>query len=369
MVISTKERIFTLKKLSEQIPLEIVQQVVGECAYTAPPNFPENLLDIIYAGDCMEMIKQLPDESVDLVVSSPPYNIGKTSNDRKPLEQYLEWQTEVLRECHRVLKSTGSLFWQVGAFVSNDGYHIPLDIRFFPILESFGMIPRNRIVWIRPHGVHAKNKFSGRHETIVWFTKTMNYKFYLDSIKVPQKYDNKKHWKGDKKGELSCDPLGKNVGDVWAFRNVRHNHEEDTIHPAQFPEDLIERIVLCSTVPGDVVLDPFMGVGTTAVVCKRFNRHFCGAEINLEYSSIANQRLSGNPDEKGNFPNLKTLREYALSHGIKDVSGFSFTRQRPGSTASLGSKAFPESYHLEKIIERLEFEAENSLYKKLIKRI
>ena len=114
MVISTKERIFTLKKLSEQIPLEIVQQVVGECAYTAPPNFPENLLDIIYAGDCMEMIKQLPDESVDLVVSSPPYNIGKTSNDRKPLEQYLEWQTEVLRECHRVLKSTGSLFWQVG---------------------------------------------------------------------------------------------------------------------------------------------------------------------------------------------------------------------------------------------------------------
>ncbi|MGK7963008.1 DNA methyltransferase [Crocosphaera sp.] len=107
---------------------------------------------------------------------------------------------------------------------------MPLDIRFFPILESCGLIPRNRIIWIRQHGLHARNQFSCRHETILWFTKSNEYIFNLDPIRVPQKYQNKKHYKGQKKGELSCNPKGKNLGDIWLFRNVKHNHEEQTIH-------------------------------------------------------------------------------------------------------------------------------------------
>lgn len=335
----------------------------SEKEISLPTDIPERFVNKIYLGDCMDMLRELPDNCIDLVVSSPPYNINKVKNDRKPLAEYLDWQRSVLMECHRVLKWSGSLFWQVGTFVDDDGYHLPLDIRFFPILEELRMIPRNRIVWIRPHGVHAQRKFSGRHETLLWFTKSMDYKFYLDPIKVPQKYSNKKYWKGEKKGGLSCDPLGKNPGDVWAFRNVRHNHDEDTIHPTQFPEDLIERIVLCTTLPGDRVLDPFMGVGTTAVVAKNFSRIFSGAEINEDYLSISEHRLSGEPDINRNFPNLKTLREYAKRNGISDVSGLTFTRQRKGSIPSLDSRANSEEYHNEEIIERIEYEAENTLYK------
>lgn len=128
-------------------------------------------LDEIYPGDCRQLLNRLPDDSVDLIVSSPPYNIGKEyESARKALEIYLAEQEEVLRECVRVLKSTGSLFWQVGAF-SDKGALIPLDIKFFPILESCGLIPRNRIVWTRQHGLHGRRKFSCRHETILWFTK------------------------------------------------------------------------------------------------------------------------------------------------------------------------------------------------------
>ena len=125
-------------------------------------------------------------------------------------------------------------FWQVGSYAKN-GLLIPLDVRIFPILEDLGLLPRNRIVWVRTHGVHARRKFSARHETVLWFTKTDDYKFNLDAIRVPQKYQNKKAWRGDKKGELTCHPDGKNPGDIWVFRNVKHNHEEQTTHPAQFP--------------------------------------------------------------------------------------------------------------------------------------
>ncbi|MEH2031652.1 MAG: DNA methyltransferase [Nostoc sp.] len=111
----------------------------------------------------------MPDECLDLVVSSPPYNLGKEYESRQALEIYLAEQTAVLLECSRILKNTGSLFWQVGAF-SDRGMLIPLDIRFFPILESCRLIPRNRIIWARQHGLHAQKKFSCRHETILWFT-------------------------------------------------------------------------------------------------------------------------------------------------------------------------------------------------------
>jgi len=352
---------------SFQSKFEIIDHIIGDDIQSLKKvNIPINILNNVFFGDCLDLFKKIPNESVDLIVSSPPYNIGKTVNDRRPLEQYLDWQKEILTECHRVLKQTGSIFWEVGAYIGADGSHIPLDIKFFPIFEDLGMIPRNRIIWIRPHGMHAKNKFSGRYEAILWFTKSMNYKFFLDPIKVPQKYDNKKYWRGEKKGEFSCDPMGKNVGDVWAFRNVRHNHEEDTIHPSQFPEDLVARIILVTTEPFDVILDPFMGTGATAVVAKKFNRFFCGSEIDEKYVAITNQRLSGLPDESNNFPNLKTLREYVKNNKITDISKFTFTRQRKGSLPSLESKAYPEQHHLTEIIERTEYEAENSNYKHIV---
>jgi adenine-specific DNA-methyltransferase len=314
-------------------------------------------LDFILNGDCTDLLKKLPDESVDLVVSSPPYNIGKEYEARKHLDAYLCEQREILRECVRVLKSTGSIFWQVGSF-SYKGTLVPLDVKFFPIFEDFGLLPRNRIIWARQHGLHATRKFSARHETILWFTKSDTYTFNLDATRVPQKYQNKKSYRGDTRGELSCNPDGKNPGDIWVFQNVKHNHEEQTVHPAQFPEGLIARIILAATNRGDVVLDPFMGTGTVAVVARDHGRHFVGAELDERYHAVSLLRLSGRPDKNGSFANLKTLRAHVSRTGER-IEKFRFDVQ-VGRVASDGVKAriFSEEHHAEQLFNRLQYEAD-----------
>ncbi|MBE9003666.1 site-specific DNA-methyltransferase [Fortiea sp. LEGE XX443] len=312
-------------------------------------------LDQITLGNCKSLLSNLPDECVDLIVSSPPYNLGKEYEAKQALNIYLEEQASILQQCSRILKKTGSLFWQVGAF-ADKGTIIPLDIRFFPILESCGLIPKNRIIWARQHGLHAQKKFSCRHETILWFTKTNDYIFNLDAIRVPQKYQNKKHYRGERKGELSCNPAGKNPGDIWLFRNVKHNHEEQTIHPCQFPEDLVTRIVLATTIKDGLVFDPYMGTGTVAIVAKEYGRHFMGTEIDPRYHQVALRRLSGEPDENGCFPNLKTLRDYVERTG-QPIEKFRFDMQ-VGEKPSERSKAkiYPEEYHLQEMQERLLYE-------------
>lgn len=322
-----------------------------------PPMRAVDWLDQIHLGDCLDAVRKIPSESVDLVVSSPPYNIGKEYETKRELEHYLEEQRAVLRECHRILKPTGSIFWQVGSF-SHKGMLIPLDVKFFPIFEEMNMLPRNRIIWVRQHGLHASKKFSGRHESILWFTKGEDFYFDLDAIRVPQKWQNKKSFRGENKGELTCNPEGKNPGDVWVFQNVKHNHEEQTIHPAQFPEGLIARIVLSTTPQNGVVFDPYMGTGTVAVVARDHARHFSGAELEPRYHAVALRRLSGEPDKQGTFPNLKTLRAYVERTG-KPIENYRFDVQI-GKVASDGSKAkiYPEEHHAEQLVERLQYEAD-----------
>lgn len=312
-------------------------------------------LDEIVNGDCAKLLGELPSASVDLIVSSPPYNLGKEYESRVALEHYLDGQRKILAQCARVLKKTGSIFWQVGAY-AEVGALIPLDIRVFPILESLALIPRNRIVWIRQHGLHATRKFSARHETVLWFTKSDDYIFHLDCIRVPQKYQNKKSYRGANKGELTCNPDGKNPGDVWLFRNVKHNHEEQTIHPCQFPEDMIARIVLATTDPGGIVLDPYMGTGTVAVVARDHGRHFLGAEIDGCYYEVAQRRLSGLPDKDGSFANLKCLRDYVDRTGAR-IDRFRFDVQ-VGKRATERDKAqiYPEEHHREEFERRIAYE-------------
>jgi adenine-specific DNA-methyltransferase len=313
------------------------------------------VLDTVLRGDCKDLLKSTPSGSIDLVVSSPPYNLGKEYEARRALDVYLDEQREVLLECVRCLKPTGSILWQVGAF-SDAGSLVPLDIRFFPILESLGMIPINRIVWVRQHGLHGRKKFSCRHETILWFAKSTTYKFRLDNVRVPQKYQNKKSHRGETRGELSCHPDGKNPGDIWAFQNVKHNHEEQTIHPCQFPEDMIARIILATTDPGDVVLDPYMGAGTVAVVARDHGRHYLGAEMDAKYYDVIVRRLKCVPDANGSFANLKNLRDHIDRTGEKSER-YRFDVQ-VGKTASPreNAKIFPEEYHRVAVVDRLSFE-------------
>lgn len=246
---------------------------------------------ILYQGDCLELLAQVPSKSVQLVVTSPPYNIGKSYERRAPLEQYLALQERVIKECVRVLSDDGNICWQVGNYVGQDEI-IPLDIPLYTIFAQQGLKMRNRIVWHFEHGLHCSKRFSGRYETINWFAKNNSHVFNLDPVRVPQKYPQKKYFKGPKAGQLSCHPLGKNPGDVWIIPNVKHNHIEKTNHPCQFPVELIERLVLSMTNPGERVLDPFMGVGTTAIAAILHNRKAIGAEIMPEYVRIARQRVA-----------------------------------------------------------------------------
>lgn len=253
-------------------------------------NFDTKANCVLYEGDCLELLKQIPDGTVKLVVTSPPYNLGKEYEKRLNLNEYLEQQKQVIAECVRVLHPEGSICWQVGNFVNNSEI-IPLDIVLYPIFASLSVHLRNRIVWQFGHGLHASKRFSGRYEVVLWFTKSNSYTFNLDPIRVPQKYPQKKHFKGPKKGELSGNPLGKNPSDIWDVPNVKANHIEKTIHPCQFPIELIERLVLSMTNENDWVLDPFMGVGSAAIASLIHNRKAVGAEIMPEYISIAKDRI------------------------------------------------------------------------------
>jgi len=245
---------------------------------------------ILYEGDCLELLPQIPDDFIKLIVTSPPYNLGKPYEERINLDEYLQQQRRVIEACVRVLHHQGSLCWQVGNYVDN-GEIIPLDVVLFPIFTTFGLHLRNRIVWHFGHGLHASKRFSGRYEVILWFTKEDNYTFHLDAVRVPQKYPQKKYFKGPKKGEVSGNPLGKNPGDIWEIPNVKANHVEKTIHPCQFPVELIERLVLAMTNPADWVLDPFIGVGSTAIAALMHSRKIIGAEIMPKYVAIARERV------------------------------------------------------------------------------
>ena len=224
------------------------------------------------------------------MVTSPPYNIGKEYEKKNDINKYIKWQKDVITECVRVLSNKGSICWQIGNYVEN-GEIIPLDIILYGIFKDLGLKLRNRIIWHFGHGLHCTKRLSGRYETILWFTKTDNYTFNLDPIRVPQKYPNKKHFKGAKKGKLSCNPLGKNPSDIWNIPNVKSNHIEKTEHPCQFPVELIERLVLSTTNENDIVLDPFMGVGSSGIAALIHNRKFVGVEIHSKYVQIAKQRI------------------------------------------------------------------------------
>ncbi|RMG00896.1 MAG: site-specific DNA-methyltransferase, partial [Acidobacteria bacterium] len=172
-----------------------------------------------------------------------------------------------------------------------------------PIFKELGMKLRNRIIWKFGHGLHASKRFSGRYETILWFTKSDRYIFNLDAVRVPAKYPGKRHFKGPNKGKPSGNPLGKNPSDVWEILvqdweelvwdipNVKSNHPEKTIHPCQFPIELVERCVLALTNEGDWVFDPYMGVGSSLIAAIMHGRRAMGCEKEAEYVAIARQRL------------------------------------------------------------------------------
>lgn len=246
---------------------------------------------VVYPGDCLDLLKKIPSGAIQLVVTSPPYNIGKEYEKKLNLQDYIEQQAAVIIECARTISDKGSICWQVGNYVDN-GAIIPLDTVLYPIFSKLGLKMRNRIIWHFEHGLHCSRRFSGRYETIIWFTKTNDYVFNLDPVRVPQKYPGKKYFKGPKSGQYSCNPLGKNPGDLWIIPNVKSNHVEKTAHPCQFPVELIERLLLSLTNEGDWIIDPFLGSGTSIIAAMRHNRRCAGSETEQKYIDLAYERIS-----------------------------------------------------------------------------
>lgn len=245
---------------------------------------------VMKAQDNLKFMRGLPDESMKLIVTSPPYNIGKAYEKRSPLDKYIKDQAQVISECVRLLHPNGSICWQVGNHVQS-GEIFPLDIVLYHLFKDHGLKLRNRIIWHFEHGLHCSKRLSGRYETIMWFTKGDDYTFNLDPIRVPSKYPQKKYYKGEKAGQLSGNPLGKNPSDVWVFPNVKNNHVEKTIHPCQFPIELVERLVLSMTDEGDSVFDPYMGVGSSVIGALMHDRIGYGCDVVQEYVDIAWERV------------------------------------------------------------------------------
>jgi adenine-specific DNA-methyltransferase len=247
---------------------------------------------VLYPGSVLELLPDMPDACAQLIVTSPPYNIGKEYEGRRiDLDAYVRGQQDVIDHCVRLLRPGGSLCWEVGNHVGVDEV-VPLDLVLHPVFRRHPALRlRNRIVWHFEHGLHCTKRFSGRYEVILWFTNGAEYAFDVDPVRVPQKYPGKRAWKGPRAGQYTGHPLGKNPGDVWIFPNVKANHVEKTVHPCQFPVELVERFIVATTQPGDLVFDPFMGVGTTACAAVLHGRRAAGAECVPRYVEIARERI------------------------------------------------------------------------------
>lgn len=231
-------------------------------------------LDKLLVGDAIEVLPQIPVESVDLVCTDPPYNLGKNYGatvDLREWKEYEDFTRQWLSECSRTLKPEGSIYVFMGVrFIA----------KLFLILEEMGLLFNGWITWHYTQGMGRTRGFSPRHEDILYFTKGKRFSFDLDSIRIPQKYfRNRNNMKGA------------NPGDVWQFSHVHYCNSEREKHPTQKPEALVERIIRASSREGDTVLDPFVGSGTTARVAKVLNRHFIGIDINPHYVELAKSRL------------------------------------------------------------------------------
>jgi site-specific DNA-methyltransferase (adenine-specific) len=230
----------------------------------------------IFQGNAIQKMQEFKSNSVDLIIADPPYNLGKdygNDSDVRNFEEYIKFTKMWTEEASRILKKSGTIYVFMGfRFISY----------LYNILEkenSLNFI--NWICWHYTQGIGKKKGFSPRHDDILMFSKSHNYTFNLDSIRVPQKYYRTRN-----------NMRGANPGDVWEFSHIHYCQKNRQEHPTQKPEGLIERMVLASSNEGDLVLDPFSGSGTTLRVCQQLNRNCVGIELNEDYIKMTKKRLS-----------------------------------------------------------------------------
>nr|WP_317200690.1 site-specific DNA-methyltransferase [uncultured Psychrobacter sp.] len=244
----------------------------------------------IYQEDCLEGMKKIPKELVDLTITSPPYNIGKEYEELAKLDDYLEWCKRWMHEVYRVTVPHGTFWLNVGYLeVAGKGKAVPIPYLLWDKTDFYLI---QEVVWNYSAGVACRKRLSPRNEKILWYVKDPEaYTFNLDDIRDPNvKYPNQK-----KNGKLKCNPLGKNPTDVWQIKKVTSGRNrassERTPHPAQFPIDLVERMIKASSNEGELILDPFMGSGSTAETALANGRYVIGFELKNEYIGYARDRI------------------------------------------------------------------------------
>jgi site-specific DNA-methyltransferase (adenine-specific) len=233
----------------------------------------------LICGDAIVETSKFPDACIDLIVADPPYNLGKDYGNNRDLRHWNEYATFTrgwIAQATRLLKPAGSLYVFMGVrFIA----------RLLIILEDeFDLNFNGWITWHYTQGMGRTTGFSPRHEDILYFTKTENYTFNLDEIRIPQKYFRERN-----------NMAGANPGDVWEFSHVHYSNPERENHPTQKPEALLERIIKASSNPGDIVLDPFVGSGTTCRVAQILGRKWIGIDINPDYIAMSQKRVDATP--------------------------------------------------------------------------
>ncbi len=242
----------------------------------APGPAPDRGIDRLICGDATREMARLADGSVDLVVGDPPYNLGKNYGNNRDLRAWSDYEAFTrawLAEAIRVLKPSGSIYLFMGVrFISR---------LYLMLEEEFELTFQGWITWHYTQGMGRTRGFSPRHEDILFFSKGADITFNLDAVRVPQKYFRKRN-----------NMAGANPGDVWRFSHVHYCADEREDHPTQKPEALIERILRASSNPGDLVLDPFVGSGTTARVARVLGQACIGIDINPTFIAMAKRRLA-----------------------------------------------------------------------------
>lgn len=275
----------TMKKLN------LIKSILGT------PSFEEDGV-AIYNRDCLEAMKEIPDGLIDTTITSPPYNIGKEYEELSNLDDYLSWCESWIKQIHRITKPNGTFWLNLGYLeVEDKGLAVPIPYLLWN-RTPFYLI--QEVIWNYSAGVACKKRFSPRNEKLLWYVKDKSdYTFNLDDVRDPDvKYPNQK-----KNGKLKCNPLGKNPSDVWQIPKItsgkNRSSVERTPHPAQFPMAMVERMLMASSNKGDLILDPFMGSGSTAECALRNKRIVIGFELEEKYIGYAGQRITNyQEDEK-----------------------------------------------------------------------
>lgn len=281
-----------------------------------PMHLPAETHYLLWQGDAERLIDRALTENkrFSLIITSPPYNLGKEYEARQKVDEYVRWQSRIIHKTVGLMAPNASICWQVGNYVENGSIQ-PLDLLLHRYFEDEGLRLRNRIIWRFGHGLHCRKRFSGRYEVVLWYTNGDDYVFDLDAVRIPSKYPGKKAFKGPKAGQYSSNAKGKNPEDVWDnIPNVKANHIEKANHPCQFPIGLPERLILALSKEGDTVFDPFCGVGSTGAAAALHGRFFWGCDLVPEYIAQARDRIdSALSGELAYRPHDKPLYDYRTS--------------------------------------------------------